>query len=249
MSKSSNVDRNIKKLKGRVYGVIFVFCILLIVIFMFNSNLFLISRVAISNNEVLSDKEILSLSGIEVSDNIFRVKLSEVRERLLSSPRVKDVKIERKLPNKLTFDIKERKEYIAIKYIGIYFIIDEERYIIETKKDNSGYYQVDGLEVISYKDGTKLQTVDDYLLDAIIKLCEFVEVSELGFKPNFKIENDEISMYINQDYLVKFGNGEEIEDRFNKFYSIYQDLKIRTINSGVININHSGYPSYVPYDD
>lgn len=249
MPSKSKVEKNVRRLKGKVYGILFMFCMILVVIFMFNSSVFLVSRVAINGNKVLSKKEILALSEIDVSHNIFRIKLSDIENKVVLSPRIKSVKVARVLPNKLVLNIVERHELLAIKYIGIHFIVDSDGYIINTQKDNSGYYQVEGLEVTAYKDGTKIETIDDGLLNGIIKLCQFIEISGLEFKPNFKIDGEEIFMYMNPDFVVKFGDGEEVEDRFNKFYAIYEDLKRRSINSGVININHSGYPSYVPYDD
>ena len=248
MSKGSQIDKNVRKMKVRIYSIIFIFCILLIVIFMFNSNLFFIERVSILNNGFLSDEEILSLSGIEVSDNIFKVKISDIHDKLVEHPRIKEVDVSRRLPNKIIIDVLERHEFIAINYIGIYFIVDSEGYIINSMKENLGLYEVSGLEVVGYKDGSKIETLDDKLLESIMKIAKYVEMSNLDFIPNFIVENDEINMYINQNFIVRFGDGSQIEDRFNKFNAIYADLRARTISSGIININHNGYPSYIPYD-
>ena len=90
---------------------IFLILILLIIaiIFVLSSSLFNIKSINVLNNNILSNEDIISLSNINIGQNIFKINKNASIDHLKENAYIEEVNISRKLPNTLEINIKERK--------------------------------------------------------------------------------------------------------------------------------------------
>lgn len=243
------VDKKVRYGKLRLYFLIFFLLSAIIFIILFKTNFFEINSIFVNNNDALSKEEVISYSGIQIGENIFKIKLSETRDKIIKSPLVKDVTIKRKLPNKLLIDVIERKKLAAVSYMGIYFIIDNEGVILYTSHDIDDICVVEGFEFESFLEGESIKVKNEEDLKEAIALCTLIENSDFGFKPKIVYNNENITLYINENFKVKFGNGENLSKRFTIFQAIYDDLVNKSVDTGTVDISHDGYPTYSPFGE
>lgn len=247
ISRKYKVDKKVRYGKMRIYLLIFCLLLALIFIILFKTNYFEINDVVVNNNHELSKDEVISYSGIQIGENIFKIKLSEIKEKLIKSPFIKDVTVKRKLPNILVLDLIERKKIAAILYMGMYFYIDNEGVILYTSNQIDDVYLIEGFEFKSFTEGEKIKVENEEYFKKVIDLCRFLEGSNLNIKPRVVYSDENINLYLNENFKVKLGKGENLSEKFTIFKAIYLDLINKNIDSGVVDISHDGYPTYSPF--
>ena len=100
--------------------------------FVLFSPMFNLEEIIVENNDIISEDEIISLSKLETSKNIYSMSKKKIRENIESDPYVESVKISRVWPNKIKITIKERTpSLIAEMADGMYAYIDKNGYIID----------------------------------------------------------------------------------------------------------------------
>ncbi|MCD6435059.1 MAG: hypothetical protein J7L15_01510, partial [Clostridiales bacterium] len=92
-----------------------------------------------------------------------------------------------------------------------------------------------------------IKTYDNNMMEALVMLVKLVNISDLNFIPSIYIKDNKIFLTINKNYVVNFGNGINIENRFNDFYNIYIDLSKSDVSRGTIDVSTDGLPIYKPF--
>jgi len=72
-----------------------------------NAEPFLLSEVEVVGNEVLTEGEVVALSGLEVGTNLLSVSISQVEESVASSPRIERAQALRLLPDRIVVRLDE----------------------------------------------------------------------------------------------------------------------------------------------
>jgi cell division protein FtsQ len=68
---------------------------------------FLLAEIDVVGNQVLTDGEVIGLSGLEMGTNLLTVRISDVEAAVLRSPRVRRVRASRALPNRMIVTLDE----------------------------------------------------------------------------------------------------------------------------------------------
>ncbi|MEL7622188.1 MAG: FtsQ-type POTRA domain-containing protein [Clostridiales bacterium] len=95
-----------------------------------NSSFFDLKEIKVAGNEVLSQDELIQLSGLRIGINLLKVSRQQVAESVQSHPYVKEVDVRRSLPNKIEIRIAERSPMALISGDQRYLILDGEGYCI-----------------------------------------------------------------------------------------------------------------------
>lgn len=83
--------------KGIIIKTIIILSLIIgAIIFLCSSSLFNIKNINIDGNEKLSDNKIISLSGLEIDSNMFRINKSQVIKKIKENAYIEEVKISRK---------------------------------------------------------------------------------------------------------------------------------------------------------
>ena len=80
------------------------------------SPIFNVNNIKISGNSKLTESEIISLSGIEQNENIFRISKSKTIKNIKQNAYVNEVSISKKIPNGIEITIEERKPSYMLGY-------------------------------------------------------------------------------------------------------------------------------------
>lgn len=249
MYKKSKFNKRTYYSKTRIYLLIILLLITVISILILKADFFSVKSIVVFNNYHISDEEIIAYSEINNSQNIFKLKISEVAENIINHPFIKNAEIKRNYPNEIIIDIEERNKIAAISHMGIFFLVDNEGYILKITPQISDEILVEGFEINSFIEGDIINISDNDALNSSLELSSLIKEWNSDISPKIEYKNDTIELYINDNFKVKFGNGEDIHTKFNIFLNIYDDLKEKNIYNGIIDLSHSGYPIYRPFGE
>ena len=112
------------------------------------SDSFRLNALEVEGLRVMSGRDILQASGLEVGDNIFAVDLGSVEECLERLPWVKTALVKRRPPNRLTIDIVERRR-LAWVDLGEIYGIDPEGVLLPDDRGTREAYRDLDLPVIN----------------------------------------------------------------------------------------------------
>lgn len=221
----------------------------LIYVIVFRTSFFVVKDIEISCNS--TDTKVLfdSFTKYFEGNNIFLVSMDEAIKELESNPFIAHVEIIRLYPNKIEYKVVMREIDATFHYNDLFLFLDSDGMLLRISNEPENYLVLEGFTVDSFVVGRKIELDNNDLLINSLKLINLVNQSEFIQKPVVYYENRQIVLKLNENFKVKFGNGEDIENKFNGFIDIYNDLQEKGIFSGVIDISHNGYPVFKPFGD
>ena len=216
----------------------------------FMTNIFIIEDCTISSNGKYVDDAYISESIL--GKNIFLIKAEKVEKFIEEDPAIKSATLRRNLPNSITMEIVPREKIVQVEYMNGAIGISSDGYVMgfETfaaNGPNGNYLLVKGLEFERFEINSILVTEDYELLENIIMLAKFLK-SDMEESADFvSIEDNHLILQIHKDFLVDFGSLDDpIENKLGKMKLILQDLSIKNINRGIINMRYENSPVYYP---
>lgn len=160
-------DKNVNKKKSKIKIYFFLlFClIILLVILSLTLDVFKIKQFEINDMVKVKKDKVIKNSGIEKNKNIFLQNYVVAKNEILKIPRVKDVKITRKLPNTIIINVKERTETYQIHKDSNYYIIDEQGYVLGKSDRKESIPLLKGIKINNGKEqrlnGEALKIVEE----------------------------------------------------------------------------------------
>ena len=163
---------------------IFLILILLIIaiIFVLSSSLFNIKSINVLKNNILSNEDIISLSNINIGQNIFKINKNASIDHLKENAYIEEVDISRKLPNTLEINVKERKRKYMLQFADSYVYINNQGYMLEISTEKLDLPIITGFktDLSNVKPGERLEVDDLKKLDMVIKIVETANVNNIG---------------------------------------------------------------------
>lgn len=176
--KRRKIYRRIKK----IIEILFLLGILIgALIFFLMSDIFNIKSINVENNEKISTETYVSLSGIQLEENIFSISKRNSIENIKTNAYVEEVKIKRKLPDTILITTQERKTAYILKYGNAYAYIDNNGYILEINDEILEVPMITGIttETQEITPGNRLNEEDLYRLDDVIKIIDSLKTYEI----------------------------------------------------------------------
>ena len=152
-----------------------IFAILIgAIIYVLLSPLFAIKKINVTTDGKLNEQEIISLSAIDLNENIFKYTKKQIKENIKENSYVEEVDIKRKLPDEIQITVKERFPKLMITYGNAYVYINNQGYILEISKE---YQELPILKGIKTTDeeievGKRLCNEDLQQLTTVLKIME-----------------------------------------------------------------------------
>lgn len=184
-----------KKQKKKVKKGFIKFCVIILILFGISTLVYYgigpnIKNIYVLNNNYLSDQEIIDLAGLNTYPNFYTTSSISIKKKLKSNTLIKDVKIKKRLFNKVYIYVDE--------YEVLFYNQNTSKYVLENKKE----VLLDGIVVptlINYVPDTKYNTfINKYiLLDDKVKQ----KISEIKYDPN-TIDEDRFFLYMNDGNYV-----------------------------------------------
>jgi len=213
----------------------------------YESSFFTIDDIQIKNDEKITEFDILKYSKIEMGMNILNIDIDYSVSQLVKHPFIKSASIEKTYPNKIKISYEIREPVLNIYHVNTFISIDEELMVVAISGNETGLITIFGVDIENFNLGSKIKAYNEQQLINIVDLVKLIQMSDLNFVPTLSIIDDEIFIIIRENFVANFGDGKNIEKKFNEFYTIYNKLNSENVNSGIIKVNTDGLPIYSPF--
>ena len=205
--KMTKKQRQILKKKKRIKRMLKFTALLIIIIagiiFALVSPIFNIKEINVSNNNQINTETIISLSQLNLGQNIFKFNKNKVNKNIKTNAYIESVEIKRKLPNKVQIQIEERKQEYNVEFLNGYAYINNQGYILQISEEKQALPTIQGISTPDEQivEGNRLNSEDLEKLEVIIQIMNICKNYELDSKiTNIDISTkDEYTLYLEEE--------------------------------------------------
>ena len=216
----------VKKKKLKIKRIIL--CLLVLVLLCFFINYLLempIKNIYIINNKILKDQEIINNANIQNYPSFILTTSKEIKDNILKNPYIKDVKIEKKLGNKVYITVEENRPLCVTKdtnelVLSNGIIVNNDRFLSDLP------VLINDISSIREAFAKGFSKVDDDTLS---------KISEIEYSP-VAVDQERFLLYMNDGNLV-YITLTKVE-KLNKYTSIYQEMEGK---KGIIYLDSGDY--------
>lgn len=243
------IDREKKKRKKKNYLLRFLIVVLVAggAFASTFSSLFLIENVTADGNAYYSDEEIMHMAGVDKGINlIWDVDKSDCVNALMESPYFAEVKVRRKLPKTLHFEITERKQIAAVVYGENYIVIDKEGTVLRKSDLDPKVTLLTGLTVSKLSTGNRIEAEEEVILETTLNMLDTMENGDIYFK-KIDVSRVIIKAYIYDTLIVK-GTPKQMTKAIESgdLQKVVNNLLKNDTTRGTISLGNQNYMSFSP---
>lgn len=171
-----------RKIWARILKIFFLLAILIgIILFASLSPIFSIAEITVQNNQLISSDTVISLSGIQKGENLFRFSKKEARKGVKENPYIEDVIITRVIPNKVRIEIEERTPSFQLEFANSYVYMNNQGYLLEISTEKGNYPIIIGYltkeeDIVA---GNRICTEDLERLEDVLKIVRAAKSYQL----------------------------------------------------------------------
>ncbi len=241
--KKMSRKRKLKKHILTILLAIVVMCVGLVLVF---SLFFKINTITISGDKVYSDKMVTEKSGIAIGENLFKVdeeKLTEILSKEL--PYIKEVTIERKLPDTLIINVEAAKEVGAITTSKGFVLLDETGKVLDKNasilKENVAV--INNVKLKEYVEGEKVVLTDEKKTYALIKLFEAIGNADMQLLTEIDLKNiNDIKIKYDDRITFAVGSLTNIETKLARgVAALEKENEINAYSEGTLDLKTEPY--------
>ena len=223
-------NRFIKRIKRIVKIVILLGIITGAIVFATCSPIFNITDIEVLNNNRVSSDTVISLSGINTNENIFRFISTKVSNSIKQNAYIEEVKIRRVLPNKVQIEVTEREPKFSIPVLGEFAYMSTQGYILEITQNELNLPIIYGLQTAeeSITVGNRISEEDLVSLEMILRIMNAMGDSGLSEKvTSIDISNkNDYSIYMQEERkTIHLGDGSNLSNKMLYVMAILEKEK------------------------
>ena len=182
--KQARMERKKKKLKRIIKWTTLFLLIIGGIVFALVSPIFNIKDIQVINNNQIATETIISLSQLQVGQNLFKFNKNKVEKEIKTNPYIESVNIKRKIPDKIEITIEERNKNYNVEFLNGYAYINNQGYILEISEQKLDLPTIQGISTQAEQivEGNRLNTEDLGKLGSVIQIMNICKNYELDKK-------------------------------------------------------------------
>ena len=177
------------KIKGLIKLILFLALVGGILYFLYNLCDTSIKNIYISGNNYLLDQDIIELANLDNYPDFYTTSSNSIEKRIKKNPFIKDVKVKKRLFQKLNIEIEEKRAL---------FIYDDNIYF-DDKSSSNNDLSINLPILINYTPDVKFDSLIKKMTKIDFEVLE--KVSEIKYDPN-EYDEDRFLLYMNDSNLV-----------------------------------------------
>ncbi len=202
-----------------------------------HADMFVISGVDVKGVNQLREQDLKDIAAVFTGQNIFRVDINAAIRKASANPWVKESRIYRKLPNRITMVFTERVPFAVLDTGPAKYLMDEEGVVIERlAKDRTVAWPLPVIEIRDYHAHPGEQVAAAGLADARQLLMEIA--SRGGWRlPDVTVRAnspDSLSI-VYADYEFKIGSG-RYSEKLRRLAEVMEDVKQRGLEIAYVDL-------------
>jgi cell division protein FtsQ len=238
----------LKSQRKKLIKRIIVYSIIIVVgaiIFATKSDFFLIKKVTILGNPIMSGEDVKERTENIIGQNIFFINKSNIIKEAKKNPYVDTVEITKTYPKQVNIKILEKQGVFYVEKDGYKYVFDDQSNLLEKTDniENRSLVKITGIDLKNVELGNK--TLDD------TRTLNFLDIFYQIIKKNptnFNIDSIDLSDFMNIKVYIgkvegRLGNDENIPDKMNKLLHIIQSPNVG-ITKGYVDVGFNGAPVY-----
>lgn len=216
--KQAKIIRKKKRIKKVIKTLLLLAIIIGGICFALISPIFNIEDIKVNGNEQINSDTIVSLSQLQVGQNIFRFYKEKVINDIKTNAYVENVKIKRKIPNKIEITIEERKQDYNVEFLNGYAYINNQGYILEISEKKLDLPVIKGISTLQEQivEGNRLNDDDLEKLETVIQIMNICKSYDLDKKVS-SIDITDLNDYImemdEEKKIVHLGNNSNLSNK------------------------------------
>lgn len=235
--------RRKKKIK-RLF-ILFLAIIIGIIIFVTKSNFFIIRKVAILGNPIISGEDVKERTEYLIGKNIFLINNKEIINEAKKNSYVQDVVVTKNYPKQVNIKIIEKEGIYYVSKDTNKYVLNNNLILLEKTEniDNRNLVELKGISIENEELGNSVLENDriSRILDTFYKIIK-------NNPTNYKIDSIDLSDLTNIKIYVgeveaKLGSDENLPDKLNKVFHIISNPDIG-ITKGYVDVGFNGAPVY-----
>ena len=237
--KQAKIMRKKKKIKKILKTIILVAIIIGGICFALISPIFNITDIQVIGNNKINSDTIISLSQLQIGQNIFRFNKNKVVNEIKTNAYVENTKIKRKIPNKIEIIIEEREQNYNVEFLNGYAYINNQGYILEIAEQKLDLPVI--MEITTPQEqvvaGNRLNDEDLEKLETVIQImniCKSYELDKKVSSIDITNKNDYIMYMEEEKKTIHLGNDSNLT---NKMLYVPAILKENQGKEGTIYLN------------
>lgn len=175
LSKQKEIAKRKRKKILKVIKILMLLAIIIGgIIYAMLSPIFNIKNIIVTGNKKISSETIISLSGLNIDQNIFNFWSNDIEEAVKQNAYMDTVEVKRKLPDIVEINVKERTATYMITLGNAYVHINNQGYILEITAKKLEVplligYNTTAEEIV---EGNRLSQTDLEKLNDVLKIME-----------------------------------------------------------------------------
>ena len=152
------------------------------IIFTIMSPIFNVKNIKVEGNSYLSEEQVISLSRIEIENNMFKYNKKEIIKNIKENAYIENVEVKRSIPDTIEIKITERKTSFMIQFANAYAYINNQGYILEISNKALEYPILTGFStpVEELQEGRRLNKEDLKKLSDVLEIMESATSNEIA---------------------------------------------------------------------
>ncbi|AOR23941.2 cell division protein FtsQ/DivIB [Clostridium taeniosporum] len=216
-----------------------------IIIFITKSNIFIVKKVAVTGNPIITGEDIKERCEKVLGENIFFVSKSDLIKEATKNPYVRSVTITKKFPKQININVVEKEGIYYIDEGKNKLILSNKLVLLERTDDLKGRNLVE-VKGIEFKDGKVGEKVleDDRISEVLTTFYDIVRNNPTEYHISSIDLQDltNIKVYIGE-VEGRLGNDENLLDKMNKVLHIVASPEV-ALTKGYIDVSYEGSPVY-----
>ena len=242
LAKKQEISRKKRKRVLKVIKWLTIFGIIIGgIIYAMLSPIFNIKNITVAGNSKISSEAIISLSGLNIDQNIFNFRTSNVKEEIKQNPYIDTVEIKRKFPDTVKISVQERTATYMLTYGNAYVYINNQGYILEITSEKGDFPIIEGYETPTEQivEGNRLSLEDLEKLNDVLKIMEAISSGTNGIEEEItKINIEDKTNYIltleKEKKTIYLGDATNLS---NKILWINRLIEEEKKHEGIIYLN------------
>lgn len=217
--KEEGAEKKTNKLLGVFFWILLAFCL---VIVLSKLPLFDIDKVEVSGNYIVGSEEILSVSGIDIGENIFEKSFKNAKKRIEALPYINNAKLIRKLPSKVLVEISEEAEAAFVVFESRTVAVDKNGKSIRLLQEGEelSYTLYSGIDDTGFREGQMILEEDDPKLKTLRRCIDCIKTYEIRNVRHVNLfEEENVIFNVGDALTLKIGSlGTEDELSYKMAY-------------------------------
>jgi cell division protein FtsQ len=201
------------------------------------SEAFQIAGVDVSGVKHLRENELKNIAGVFTGQNIFRVDLEEAARRARANPWIREARIYRRLPNRVSMVVSERAPAAVLDTGTGRYLVDGEGVVIDRlAPESASAWPLPAVAIKDYKARPGDQVTTEGMAEALTLIAELSarggwELSEITIKAN----SPEALSVAYAEHEFKIGSGNYAE-KLRRLAEVMTDVKQRGLNIAYVDL-------------